>query len=121
MVGCGASFRLSGLAVTSLTCCPRITCRCVKPAVSGDAFMASHGGSEKMVLRKSGKCLKRWNVGRELSIALTIGAAKFGASIALTDLAKQKFVIVSIAKQRKANNKSDDLPFASLFVSTAAR
>src|SRR5579862_9282602 len=121
MVGCGASLRLAGLAITSLTCFPRITCRCVKPAVSGDAFMASQGGSEKMVLRKRGKCLKRWNVGSELSIASTIGAAKSGSSIALTDLAKQNVVMVSIAKQRKANNKSDDLPFLSFFARISAR
>src|SRR5207248_8263609 len=102
MIGCGASLRLSGLAMRSLICLPRITCRCVKPAVSGDAFMASQGGSENIVLRKGGKCLKRWNVGSELSIAPTIGAAKSGSSIALTEFPKQNVVMLSIAKQRKA-------------------
>lgn len=74
-----------------------------------------------MVLRNQGKCLKRWNVGSELSIATTIGAANSGASIALTDLAKQKEMMLSMAKQRKANNMSEDLPFPSFFASTATR
>ena len=74
-----------------------------------------------MVLRNNGKCLKRWNVGSELSIASTIGAAKSGTSIALTDLAKQKVVIVSVAKQRNANSMSDDLPFALFFARIEAR
>ena len=97
MVGCGASFRASWCSVTCLTCFPRTTWRFVKPAVSGEALMASHGGSEKIVLRKSGKCLNRWKVGRELSIAVTIGAANSGSSMASTDIPKQNAVMLSIA------------------------
>lgn len=48
-------------------------------------MIASQGGREKIVLRNKGKWWKRWKVGRELSIATTIGAAKLGSSIALTD------------------------------------
>src|SRR5215472_12555599 len=121
MIGCETSLRLSGFVITSLTCFPRITCKCVKPAVSGDALTANQGGREKISLRKGGKCLKRWNVGSELSIASTIGAAKSGSSMALTDFAKQKVVMVSTAKQRKANKRSDDLPLSLFFASLSRR
>jgi len=106
------SWRLAGLVVTSCTCLPRITWRCVKTAVSGDALIASQGGSEKMALRKSGKCLKRWKVGSEASLASTIGALKSGSSIAWTDLAKQKSIMASTVKHRNARSKSADFPTA---------
>jgi len=121
MIGCEVSLRLSGFAITSLTCFPSITCKCVKPAVSGEALIANQGGREKISLRNGGICLKMWNVGSELSIATTIGAAKSGSSMALTDFAKQKVVMVSTAKQRNANKRSDDLPFSLFLASLSIR
>jgi hypothetical protein len=50
-----------------------------------------------------------------------IGAAKSGSSIESTDFAKAKLVLVSIPKQRKPNNKSDDLPSASFFARISAK
>lgn len=66
--------RDEGFWVISSTCCFSITWSRVKPAVSGDTFMAMLGGREKMSLRSRGKCLKRTKAGPEASIASTIGA-----------------------------------------------
>lgn len=60
-------------------------------------------------------------MGRELSIATTMGAAKSGSSIALTDLAKQKSRIMSTVKQRNAKSMSDDLPAAWFLERTEMR
>ena len=83
--------------------------------------MASQGGRENIVFLKSGKCLKRWNVGSELSIASTIGALNSGASIASTDLSKQKVVTVSIAKHRNAKSMSEEWPLMLFLVKISAR
>lgn len=101
-----------GLVVIALICCLRMTWSWVRPAVSGDALIASPGGNENINFRNQGKWWKRWKVGRELSIATTIGAAKSGSSIALTDWAKQNSRTVSTVKHRKANSISEDLPAA---------
>lgn len=74
-----------------------------------------------MILRNRGKCLKRWNVGSEASMASTMGALKSGSSIACTDLAKQKLMIVSTVKHRNANSRSADLPAASFLAITSTR
>jgi hypothetical protein len=71
--------------------------------------------------RKRGKYLNAWKAGSVLSIASTIGAAKSGSSIASTDWAKQKVVIVSIVKQRHPSNRSDELPFALFFARMLAK
>lgn len=101
--------------MTSCTCFPRMTWSSVNPAVSGEAEIARFGGREKISFRKSGKWWKRWNVGREASMAVTIGAAKLGAESADTEELKEKAVIVSMAKQRKANIRSDSLPSCPFF------
>src|ERR1700734_1554524 len=98
-----------------------MTCNCVRPAGAGDPLIASQGGSDKTSFRKGRKCLKRMNVGSVASIASMIGAAKLGASIALTDCAKQNAVIVSIVKHRRAKKRSEDTPFSLLRARTVAR
>lgn len=59
-------------------------------------------------LRMKGKCLKVTTVGREASMARTMGARNSGAESAWTDLAKQKEVIASIVQQRRPKKMSDD-------------
>ena len=73
-----------------------------------------------MIFRRSGKFLKTMKDWGAASIASMIGAANLGASIALTDCAKQKVVIVSIVKHLKAKNRSDDIPFSLLRAMTVA-
>jgi hypothetical protein len=74
-----------------------------------------------MDFRKRGKYLKTWNTGSVLSIASTMGAAKSGSSIAFTDWAKQKVVMVSIVKHRNPESMSDDLPCALFFSRTCTK
>ena len=73
-------------------------------------MMARSGGSENISLRSKGRCLNVINAGPAASMASMIGALKPGTSVALTDRAKQKVVMVSMVKQRNAKNKSDGLP-----------
>lgn len=54
-------------------------------------------------------------------MASTIGAANSGSSIASTDWAKQKVVIVSIVKHRNPSNRSDELPFELFFARMLAK
>lgn len=74
-----------------------------------------------MDFRKRGKYLKAWKAGSVLSIASTSGAANSGSSIASTDCAKQKVVIVSIVKQRNPSNRSEELPFVLFFARMLAK
>jgi len=56
------------------------------------------------------ECLKRTNTGTEASIATMIGALKPGSLIASTDLPKHKYVMTSILKHLKAQERSAGLP-----------
>mgnify|MGYP001587350372 CR=1 FL=1 len=76
--------------------------------------MLSHAGIPNTVLRIRLKCLNRTKAGRDASIASMIGALNSGSARASTDLAKQKYVMVSMVKQRSPKNRSEDFPAALL-------
>jgi hypothetical protein len=78
-------------------------------------MIARRIGIEKMALRMSGKFLSKPNVPVAACIAFVNGVVKCGASMALTDLAKQKLVILSMVRQRNAEKKSADVLLSALF------